>query len=84
MNYRIQRAATPPHLSDDWSETCWADADTLTIAEVRSESSEHHPETRCRLLYDEAGNINPHANASRGDAAELLYNIFTYVGILTL
>ena len=52
MNYTVQRVACVPALDGDWSGAVWQKAEILKIDQVRPESSEHHPITRAKLLYD--------------------------------
>jgi hypothetical protein len=55
MNYTVRKANAAPLLSAEWSDPVWEQADTLEIQHFRPESSDHHPRTSARLLYDALG-----------------------------
>jgi hypothetical protein len=55
MNYTIAKAGTAPRLEAQWEDPGWARAGTLEIRHFRPESSDHHPPTSARLLYDTQG-----------------------------
>ena len=55
LSYRIRRAETPPKLDGKWSGETWRRADTAHILLFRAEGSDHHPDTRVRVLYSEGG-----------------------------
>lgn len=55
MNYTIRRANAAPQLLAEWSDPVWEQADPLEIQHFRTESSDHHPRTSARLLYDALG-----------------------------
>ena len=64
MTYTIQRADSVQSSMFDvqcsmfaptWDDPFWSGAETLEIAHFRPESSDHHPRTQARLLYDAAG-----------------------------
>jgi hypothetical protein len=55
MNYSIQTTSVAPQLQAEWPNTVWEQADTLEIQHFRPESSDHHPRTFARLLYDAHG-----------------------------
>jgi hypothetical protein len=55
MHYTVRYAKVRPGLRGDWNETVWTRANTLEIGSIRPESSDHHPRTLARLLYDETG-----------------------------
>ena len=52
--YIIREARRPPDLAV-WEDEGWKDAETLTLTHVFSQSSEHVPDTRVRLLYSARG-----------------------------
>ncbi len=52
QTYTVQRVEEPVALDRPWNSAVWAHADTAEVAHVRPESTDHHPETRLRLLYD--------------------------------
>jgi hypothetical protein len=55
MNYTIGKAGSAPRLEAQWEDPGWAQAGTLEIQHFRPESSDHHPRTSARLLYDARG-----------------------------
>ncbi len=55
MKYHIRKAETLPRLDGDWDGPAWRDANGLRVANVLPESSDHHPVTEAKLLYDAAG-----------------------------
>ncbi len=54
-SYRIRRAMARPGLDGDWDSDVWTHADTAHINLFRPEGSNHHPDTRVKVLYDEEG-----------------------------
>ena len=54
-NYTIRKAEKSPELDADWNSGSWKDANIADISLFRPESSEHHPETELKLLYDSKG-----------------------------
>lgn len=54
MEYVVHRTEGGPALQAAWDGEIWQKAETLEVAEFRPESSDHRPETRVRLLYDDA------------------------------
>lgn len=55
MGYLIHRAPVPPELSAGFDSDSWKDCSTIHVACFRPEGSDHRPETRFRLQYDDAG-----------------------------
>jgi hypothetical protein len=55
MNYTIGNASAAPRLAAQWEDPGWGQADTAEVAHFRPESSDHHPRTSARLLYDTQG-----------------------------
>jgi hypothetical protein len=51
-SYTIPRTHTAPELAGLWDGPVWRQAEPLTLTHVRPESSDHHPATQARLLYD--------------------------------
>ncbi len=51
-SYIIRRAHLTPSLHGDWNGEEWEQADTAELTHFRPESSDHHPRTMVRLLYD--------------------------------
>jgi len=54
MSYIIKRASNIK-LEDSWNGTVWGSANVIDIAIFRDRSSDHHPKTQCKLLYNEQG-----------------------------
>ncbi len=54
MSYIIKRAANVK-LEDSWDGAVWGGANVIDINIFRDRSSDHHPETQCKLLYNEQG-----------------------------
>jgi hypothetical protein len=54
MSYIIKRYANIK-LEDSWNGAIWGNANIIDIAAFRDKSSDHHPKTQCKLLYDEKG-----------------------------
>ena len=55
LNYTIGRAGDAPRLEAQWQDPVWEQASMLEVEQFRPESSDHHPRTCARLLYDERG-----------------------------
>ena len=55
LNYTIGRAGDAPRLEAQWQDPVWEQAGMLEVEHFRPESSDHHPRTCARLLYDERG-----------------------------
>ena len=55
MNYTAHRAGAAPQPDAPCEDPVWEQADTLEIQHFRPESSDHHPRTFARLLYDVFG-----------------------------
>lgn len=51
MHYTVRKTASRPVLNGNWSAPVWQAAETLTVANVRPESSDHHPKVAARLLH---------------------------------
>lgn len=51
--YKIKFANQPPEMRNLWEGKAWRNIPALKISSYRPESSPHHPETQCKLLYDE-------------------------------
>ncbi|HIJ73264.1 MAG TPA: carbohydrate-binding family 9-like protein [Candidatus Hydrogenedentes bacterium] len=52
LTYSMHRTERKPALEGDWDGPVWQKADTLSVDNARPESSDHHPTTRAKLLYD--------------------------------
>ena len=53
MQYVIRRTDAQPELAGNWDGPIWSRADTLDVAEFRTERGDaHRPKTQARLLYD--------------------------------
>lgn len=55
LSYTIHRTRTRPAADDAWDSPCWRAAATAHINFFRPEGSDHHPDARARVLYDEGG-----------------------------
>jgi len=55
MQYIIKKAITSPELQGLWSGPAWKDANIATINHFLPESSNHHPRTEAKVLYDRDG-----------------------------
>jgi hypothetical protein len=55
MHTTILKSATQPCLTGDWDHDVWAQSETISIGHFRPESSEHHPKTEAKILYDNTG-----------------------------
>lgn len=55
MEYLIELISGAPHPDADWADAFWRGTKILEVANFYPESSDHHPEVRCRLGYDAAG-----------------------------
>jgi len=53
MEYRIRRATKTPELNGLWDGPAWSRANTMGIACAHKESSDHHPATQARFLFDD-------------------------------
>jgi len=54
MRYVVRRARVQPELKGLWNGAVWSGVEALEISSFRPESSDHRPQTRAKLLYDEA------------------------------
>ncbi|MBT7161392.1 MAG: carbohydrate-binding family 9-like protein [Victivallales bacterium] len=52
MPYTINKTAAVPTLEGNWDAPVWQNAETLCIANVRPESSDHRPNVQARFLHD--------------------------------
>ena len=55
MHYDIRRAHVQPELRGLWEGPAWRDAQVATIDHFLPESSNHHPRSEAKVLYDDAG-----------------------------
>src|SRR3954470_6850884 len=55
LQYVIERAIVPPELQGLWDGPAWRHANIASIDQFRRESSNHHPPTQAKVLYDNAG-----------------------------
>lgn len=55
MTYTIRSCPAPPLLTADWEDPVWQAAETLQVGNFLPQSSDHHPETFARLLWDANG-----------------------------
>ena len=49
----IPRAVPRPELKGLWEGDAWKNAPTLAIDSFRPEGTDHHPQTTCKLLFDD-------------------------------
>ena len=54
-SYTIRQATARPHLDGAWDSPVWSKADTAQITWFHPKSSDHHPDTRVRVLYSDEG-----------------------------
>src|SRR4051812_22438984 len=55
MEYLIKRATTRPELRGEWESPAWRDANIARVDRFHLASSDHHPRTEAKVLYDDAG-----------------------------
>ncbi|QSH40767.1 carbohydrate-binding family 9-like protein [Lentisphaerota bacterium ZTH] len=55
MSYKVRRAGEQVQFSDVWEEGAWKNAEVLRVSCFRKEGTGHRPDTRCKMLYDDAG-----------------------------
>lgn len=54
FTYRVHRASNFA-LTADWNALVWKQAETAEVAHFYSQSSDHHPRTNVRMLYNSSG-----------------------------
>lgn len=54
-SYDVVRAASEPAINGGWNDGEWANANIVDVDVIRAESSDHHPEVKAKLLYDDKG-----------------------------
>jgi len=52
-NYNVRKARIVPELRGEWDGAAWDGVTVMSIDQFRIESSDHQPETKSKLLYDE-------------------------------
>jgi hypothetical protein len=52
-NYIVISAKQSPEMRGLWDGTVWQNVPALEVSDFRPEGSNHHPLTRCKLLYDQ-------------------------------
>ena len=95
--YLIRKAVNVPALDDGWDGPEWENANIIDIDIFRDESSEHHPETKAKLLYTDKGiygqfkvkdqyvraaNIGYQANVCKDSCVEFFFKPKTESGYL--
>jgi hypothetical protein len=55
VEYLIKRAATTPELRGLWDGPAWKAAGIVDVALFHTRSTDHHPVTRAKALYDDRG-----------------------------
>lgn len=53
--YDVVRASTTPSINGCWDEGDWKNANVVEVNEFLTQSSDHHPEVKAKLLYDDKG-----------------------------
>lgn len=54
-SYDVERAAATPSINGCWNEGDWKNANIVNVDVFREESSDHRPEVKAKLLYDDKG-----------------------------
>ncbi len=52
--YTVIKTRNPPQPGGDWDFSEWKEAHTLSVASFHPQSSTHHPQVSCKVLYDDA------------------------------
>jgi hypothetical protein len=55
MEYLLKRTPTRPELRGDWDSPAWRDATVAHVNQFHRASSNHHPRTEAKVLYDDVG-----------------------------
>lgn len=55
MKYVIAKASGCVDLSAGWNDGAWQHAESVDVNNFRPESSDHHPATNAKVLYDHTG-----------------------------
>lgn len=53
--YTIRQAKVSPPFTHNWEDPAWKDAETTVTGYFYPQSSDHHPHTQVRLLFDASG-----------------------------
>lgn len=53
MEYLVQRAIKKPQLNGHWDDPAWTHAAVAHIDNFHPASSEHHPRTQAKIIYDD-------------------------------
>ncbi len=53
LSYEIKRAASRPPLDGNWGAPAWQEANEARVALFHANSSDHRPDVRVRVLYDD-------------------------------
>ncbi len=51
--YTVRRAAVRPCLDGEWDGPAWREVEPLTVAHYHPNSSDHHPFTQAKSVYDD-------------------------------
>ncbi|MCI6289431.1 MAG: carbohydrate-binding family 9-like protein [Lentisphaeria bacterium] len=54
-SYLVKKAVGPVDISAEWDSPVWKNAVTQKLEYVFDRSSEHHPDTEIRMVYDDKG-----------------------------
>ena len=55
LAYTVRRATVQPELLGLWDSPAWRQAEALAVTHFHAASSDHRPQTRAKLLYDDDG-----------------------------
>lgn len=55
LEYMVKRTSEKPELKGLWNGTVWGTVELLEVACFHPKSSDHHPKTYAKLLYDDLG-----------------------------
>ncbi len=53
--YAVSKLVTAPSMEARWDAPAWSSSPILEVGHFRPEGSDHRPETRARLVYDDTG-----------------------------
>lgn len=53
QHYHVARTLRQPRMQGLWDDDIWREIMPLSLDCFRPEGTDHHPRTRCKLLYDE-------------------------------
>ncbi|GAK58342.1 hypothetical protein U27_05316 [Candidatus Vecturithrix granuli] len=53
MKYIIHKTEAKPSFAGEWDSPIWRQAETLQVEHFHPQSSNHHPQTQAKVLYDD-------------------------------